>query len=271
MPSRPRVYKTEGIILRRRNIGEADSIFTVFSPTEGKFDAVAKGVRKPRSHMRGHLEPLTKCRVMIAKGRSLDVLTQAENVTSYLGIRDDLDRLATGLYAAELIDRFLGEREAAPEAYALLSALLDGLDEGQTVDLARWFEVQLLQQSGYEIQAERCAVCGDQLPPEATLLCPSAGGLVCKDCRGGVGPGRLISVRAIKVLRFTRTASLDEFSQLRLDDALSGELRAGLADMVRQIVESESRAGRFLGDLAALPSAVTPDGVVTPGSVARGD
>jgi DNA repair protein RecO (recombination protein O) len=253
MPSRPRVYKTEGIILRRRNIGEADSIFTVFSPTQGKFDAVAKGVRKARSHMRGHLEPLTRCRLMVAHGRSLDVLTQAETVASCLGIRDDLDRLATGLYAAELIDRFLGEREAAPEPYALLSALLDGLNEGLTVDLARWFEVQLLACTGYEIQAERCAVCSRQLAPEPTLFCPSAGGLACGDCRGGVGPGRLISVRAIKVLRFARSASLDEFAQVHLGDELASELRAALADVVREIVETETRAGRFLGELAALP------------------
>ena len=271
MSSRSRVYKTEGIILRRRNIGEADSIFTVFSPTEGKFDAVAKGVRKPRSHMRGHLEPLTKCRVMIAHGRSLDVLTQAETVAPYLRVRDDLDRLATGLYAAELVDRFVGEREAVPESYALLSALLEGLDEGLTVEVARWFEVQLLQRSGYEIQAERCAICARQFDPEPTLLCPSAGGLVCARCRGGVGPGRLISVRAMKVLRFARTASLDEFAQLRLDDSLCGELRAGLADMLREILESESRTGRFLGDLAALPHSVTSGVVAVSGSTERGD
>ena len=66
MSQRARVYSTEGIILHRRNFGEADTIFTVFSPTEGKFEAVAKGVRKARSHMRGHLEPLTRSKLLLA-------------------------------------------------------------------------------------------------------------------------------------------------------------------------------------------------------------
>src|SRR6185295_3537772 len=67
LAERPRVYNVEGVILRRRNIGEADSIFTVLSPYAGKFDAVARGVRKPRSRMRGHLEPLTRCRLLLAR------------------------------------------------------------------------------------------------------------------------------------------------------------------------------------------------------------
>ena len=254
MGARPRVYKTEAIILRRRNIGEADSIFTVFSPNEGKFDAVARGVRKARSHMRGHLEPLTKSRLMLAQGRSLDVLTQAETVAPYTSLREDLDRLATGLYAAELIDRFAGEREAAPDLYALLSAVLEGLDEGLPVDVVRWYEVQLLAHCGYEVQAERCTVCARALEPIPTLLCPSAGGLVCEGCRDGVGPGRLISVRAIKVLRFARSASIDQFAQLRFGYGLGMELRTALADVIRGIVDAETRVGRFLDALDALPS-----------------
>jgi len=263
MAARLRVYKTEGIILRRKNVGEADSIFTVFSATEGRFDAVARGVRKARSHMRGHLEPLTRSRLMLAQGRSLDVLTQAETVAPYLSLREDLERLATGLYAAELIERFAGEREPAPELYALLSALLEGLDEGMPVDLARWFEVQLLARTGYEVQADHCATCAGPLAQVATLLCPSAGGLVCGGCRNGAGPGRLISVRAVKVLRFARTASLDQFAQLRLGDGLGLELRSALADVIREIVDAETRVGRFLGDIEALPpvSALDEDSV----------
>ena len=83
MAARPRVYRAEGVILRRRNLGEADSILTVFSGNEGKFEAIARGVRKARSRMRGHLEPLTRSRVLVARGRNLDVFTQAETVDAY--------------------------------------------------------------------------------------------------------------------------------------------------------------------------------------------
>ena len=125
MSQRPRVYTTEGVILRRRNIGEADTIFTVFSPTEGKFDAVAKGVRKPRSHMRGHLEPLTRSKLLLAHGRTLDVFTQAETITGYRTLREDLDLCGAAVYCAELVVRFTAERQEHRELYELLIDILD--------------------------------------------------------------------------------------------------------------------------------------------------
>ena len=259
MGNRPRVYKTEAIILRRRNIGEADSILTVFSPREGKFDAVARGVRKARSHMRGHLEPLTRSRVMLAQGRSLDVFTQAETIAPYLLLRSDLERSASALYGAELIDRFVGEREAAEEAFALFSLLLDGLEEGLRIQVLRWFEVQLLAVSGYELQVEACSVCSQRLKAQETLLCPSAGGLVCDSCRAGAGPGRMLSVRAIKVLRFARTATIDQFSGVQCDESLQRELRSALGDVIREVTEAETRAGRFVDVVASLPAASTLD------------
>jgi len=256
MSGRPRVYKTEAIVLRRRNVGEADSIFTLLFPREGKFDAVARGVRKARSHMRGHLEPLTRSRVMLAQGRSLDVLTQAETIAPYLVVRGDLERSAAALYGAELIDRFVGEREAAQEAFALFSLTLDALEGGLSCNVLRWFEVQLLGLSGYEFQVETCAVCSKRLTAQDTLLCPGAGGLVCEGCRAGAGPARLLSLRAIKVLRYARSATIDQFASVNCDEMLERELRSALADLVREVTEVDTRAGRFVDDVASLPAHV---------------
>jgi DNA repair protein RecO (recombination protein O) len=49
VPARERTYRTEAIILRRKDFGEADRILTLFTPGEGKVRVVAKGIRKPRS------------------------------------------------------------------------------------------------------------------------------------------------------------------------------------------------------------------------------
>ncbi len=258
MAERPRVYKTEGIILRRRNVGEADSIFTVLSPREGKFDAVARGVRKARSHMRGHLEPLTHANLMIAQGRSLDVFTQAQTVEPYLALREDLDRSAVAIYAAELVDRFLEEREPAVSVFTLLADLFHSLDCGAPVHVLRFFELHLLSIAGYEVQVERCAVCGARLEPEPALLSGAAGGLVCYACRGAAGAGRLVSVQAIKVLRFARTASFTQFANLRMDDSLTAELQRGLHDFIVHVLEAETRSGKYVDAVSALPARSSP-------------
>jgi DNA repair protein RecO (recombination protein O) len=251
---RPRIYKTEGIILRRRNLGEADTIFTVFADREGKFDAIAKGVRKSRSRMRGHLEPLTRTKMMLAKGRSLDVFTQAETVTPYRGLREDLERSASAIYCAELVDRFAPEHQELPGLYELILEVFDALDGGAPEYVVRYFEQHLLAQMGYEVQLDACAVCGKRLAEEDAMLSASAGGLVDYGCRVVAGSGRVVSVRAIKVLRYARGASIEAFAGIRVDGELAHELQAALADIVRYVLDREVNSGRFVAQVTALES-----------------
>lgn len=250
MSGRARSYNTEGVILRRRNIGEADSIFTVFSPREGKFDAVARGVRKPRSHMRGHLEPLTRSQLHLAQGRNLDVFTQAETIAAYRAVRDDLDRLTLALYCCELVDRFTVDRSPQPEMYALLNELLEGLDSEAPLTIGRSFELQILALSGFELQLSACAICGSRIPEGDTLFSAASGGLVCDGCRGAAGTGRIISVRAIKVLRFARSSTIGQFAGLRLDEQLESELQRALSDAIRHNLDRETNSGRYVEALA---------------------
>ncbi|MEO8538476.1 MAG: DNA repair protein RecO [bacterium] len=250
MSNRARSYNTEGVVLRRRNLGEADSIFTVFSPTEGKFDAIAKGVRKPKSHMRGHLEPLTRSKMHIAQGRNLDVFTQAETIAGYRAVRDDLDRLTLALYCSELVERFTVDRSPQPQLYDLLNELLEGLDTNGPLTIGRSFELQILAMSGYEMQLANCAICGARFPEGDTLFSAASGGLVCENCRGTAGTGRILSVRAIKVLRFARTASIGQFAGLRLDEGLESELQRALGDAIRIVLDRETNSGKFVEELA---------------------
>lgn len=253
MSDRPRVYTTEGVILRRRNIGEADSIFTVFSPTEGKFDAVARGVRKARSHMRGHLEPLTRSKLLLAHGRTLDVFTQAESIAGYRHMRDDLDACTSALYCAALVDRFTGDREPHQDVYTLLLDLLEALDEGAPLHVVRHFELAILGMMGYEPQFDGCALCGARLPAEDALLSASAGGFVCHVCRALAGGGRVVSVRSIKVLRFARGSTIAQFAGLKLEDRLAREVQSALADLIRYVLDREPLSGKYLDQVARLP------------------
>jgi len=254
LSARARVYKTDGVIIRRRNLGEADSIFTVFSGDQGKFDAIARGVRKARSHMRGHLEPLTRSSLMLAHGRTLDVFTQAQTIHAYRAVREDLDRTASALYCAELVDQISAERVPNPELFALFVSILDALEGSAPAHVVQYFELRLLAASGYEIQLDRCAVCDGRLAEEETVLSPAAGGLVCRGCRPAAGQGRIISVRGIKVLRFARGATLEAFAGLRMDAGLAREVQAALSSVVVHTLERELNTERHLADVARLPA-----------------
>ena len=252
MPARPRVYRAEAVILRRRNLGEADSIFTVLSDREGKFDAIARGVRKARSRMRGHLEPLTRSRVLVAQGRNLDIFTQAETVSAYRALHEDLAASAEALYCLELVDRFTEERQPLPELYAFLVGVLEVLERGAGASATRHFELRLLSILGYEPQIDDCALCDGRLPEQETLLSPSTGGLVCRSCRGAAGGGRLVSVAVIKLLRFARRVDTASFAAVSLPEGTASELQAALAELVRYHLNREPNARRFVESVAAL-------------------
>lgn len=257
---RPRVYRVEGVILRRRNIGEADSVLTVFSLDEGKFDAIARGARKARSRMRGHLEPLTRSRLLLARGRTLDVFTQAETVSTYRRLREDLVASAEALCCLELVDRFTGEREPLPDLYALLVTALDALDAGGGPLAARHFEQRLLSLLGYEPHIDACTLCDGRLPQEETLLSAATGGFVCRPCRPEAGDGRVVSVAVVKLLRFARRVDVDAFATVRTSPGEAEELRAAIADLVRYHLDREPNTRRFAEGVGALDRRVRHEG-----------
>ena len=77
------LYRDEGVVLRTTKLGEADRIVTLLTRSHGKIRAVAKGVRRVKSRFGGRLEPFMRVDVLIATGRTLDVVSQAESISAY--------------------------------------------------------------------------------------------------------------------------------------------------------------------------------------------
>ena len=171
-----RVYRTEGIVLRRQDFGEADRIITLYSPTHGKIRAIGKGVRRTKSRVGGHVELFTHVNVLVAQGRNLDIITQAEARGTFAAIRDDLWRATYACYCAELVDRMTEERlenRAIFDLLLLQLGYLNGAAEpGQRrAELSvRTFELRLLGVLGYAPELFRCVECGEPLKPEENRI-----------------------------------------------------------------------------------------------------
>jgi DNA repair protein RecO (recombination protein O) len=142
----PRRYVTDAIVLSRFDLGEADRVLTLITPQHGKLKAIAKGIRRPTSRLGGSLEPFAELTVVLARGRTSDVVTEVHVGHAWLALRARLESAATAWYLAELADRSLEERHAAEPLYALLRRsyeLLDaGMDPGR---VARWYEVHRMK------------------------------------------------------------------------------------------------------------------------------
>jgi DNA repair protein RecO (recombination protein O) len=247
---RPRVYKTHAIVLRQRKLGEADKIVTLYCAYKGKVDAVAKGVRRTKSRLAGHLEPLTLGSYLIAEGRDLDIVTQAETVEAFAALRQDLQRLSRGLYCAELVDRLTPERSEGNPVFRLLQEVLGQLDSEEAYETAvRRFEMRLLDELGYKPALDTCAVCAKSLEPLTNFWSAAAGGVVCPNCAGDTLGLTPLSLNGLKVLRLLQRASFAEAARVRLSPALASEIEACLADQIRFVLEREVRSARFVETL----------------------
>lgn len=243
----PRLYKTEAIVLRQRKLGEADRILTLFTPAHGKLDAKAKGVRKTTSRMSGHLQPLNRCMVQLARGRTMEVVAGCETLESFQPLRDDLDRLSRALYAAELADRFLPERLENLPTYRLLLDTLRRLQGETDADLLlRHYEMGLLERSGFRPELERCLGCQKPLQPVQNFFSPVAGGTYCAPCGAGAAGSRALSVNGLKVLRLLQRASYKEVGGLNLPPALSQEVERHLRSYIVCVLERDVNAAAFV-------------------------
>ncbi len=247
--SRIRTYRTEGVVIRQMPLGEADRILTLCSPDMGKVRAVAKGVRRTKSRLGGHLELLNRASVSVAIGRNLDTISEASAISTFGGIREDLGRVSRAMYVAELVDTFLMEGNGNRAIYSLLLNSLLWLERADNQDLLmRWFEMRLLECSGYMPELVHCVECREWLEPADHLFVCDAGGVLCPSCRSASsGPLLPLRVNTMKTLRFVqRELQFDNVETLRVSEQILKDTERLMRSYIRYIAEREVRSAEFV-------------------------
>ena len=167
-------------------IGESDKVISMFSAERGLVRAVAKGAKKPGTKMAGKSEALCANKLLIAKGRSLDIITQAESIETFRKVRTDLKRLTFCLYYAELTAAFGEGLEEESEVYyhVLLNSLR--MQEALISDarqLSLEFSMFLLKQLGVSPELTVCVRCRQPLTEyNIAAFYSETGGIGCNRC-----------------------------------------------------------------------------------------
>ncbi len=248
MSRRSRSIRTEAVVLRQKNFGEADRILTLFTARLGKLSAIAKGVRRPGSRTGGHLDLYQRTDILLAKGRNLYIITQAEVIDGYRAVREDLARVSYASYCAELLDRFtVEEGEAQPPLYDLLTDTLSRLAETPNLALAtRYFELQLLALVGFRPDLHTCVIGGETVQAEDQFFSAAEGGVVCPT-DGPERPGAVpLSLAALKVLRHLQRSPYDVVQRLQLGQAVHREVELVMERYISTILERRLKSADFV-------------------------
>lgn len=142
-------FKTEGIILRRRNFGEADRILTVFTLQKGKISVLAKGVRRITSRRAGNVELLNRVMMYMYQARGMPILTEAESLDTFSRIKGDLTLSTYAYHIIELVDKLTAENQENRTLYEHLVNVLKRLERSPRQILIRAFEAKTLSYLGF--------------------------------------------------------------------------------------------------------------------------
>lgn len=159
-----RTYKATGINLKTQVFGESDRLVTILTKEYGLLTAIAPGARKHNSSLGGRSAMFVVNEVLIAKGRSLDKITQANTVKSYPGLAKDLGKLAASQYLAEIVLSQALSENPQEELYELLNehlARLENVSSNNSLEVVAYLchaVFQFLALAGFAPQVDVCCL-----------------------------------------------------------------------------------------------------------------
>jgi DNA repair protein RecO (recombination protein O) len=192
------LYHDVGVVLRTYKLGESDRIVVLHTLENGKVRAVAKGVRKTKSKFGARLEPMSHVKLLLYRGRELDIVSQAEAIEPLSPMLSSLDRASQGLAALEAVDSLSLDREPNQRLYKMLVGVLRTIAADPSPLNVPAFYWKLLAHEGLRPELHQCVRCGES-EPDVQLVSFDLieGGVMCRSCRSG----QAISAGALELLR----------------------------------------------------------------------
>ncbi len=277
MSHNERIYRTQAVVLSRRDYGEADRILTIFTPDLGKQEWIAKGIRKTTSRKAGHLELFTHATLMVAKARTWDIVTEAATLESFPHLRTNLDAIGYTSCICELISHFTEKDDdnlplwdlllltlrALNTAYQGTSAYPSPVSAAQPgeselhlsapqVDpqlLLCWFELHLLGVTGFQPQLFHCLACSEALTAVTNFLSLEDGGVFCPRCGSGQDNVEPLEADVLKILRHLQRSGWSEVQSLRVRPFILQATETILYRYLITVLERQLKSVNFLRKL----------------------
>jgi DNA repair protein RecO (recombination protein O) len=243
--------KTEGIVLKRTDYSESSQIVTLFTRDFGRLRGIAKGAKRPRKGLPNTLDLLNRVDLVFLRKPpgQLHVFAEWTVIENFLRLRQNLDKLYSGLYVAELLYELTEESEESAALYALL---LDTLRALATKDDALasvfLFEINLLCLLGHMPEVKKCVVCGRSLPARARFS-PRDGGALCSGCHARGSLRLEVSRGALSALATLAQAEKNLVRRLKIGSTTRREIRSILSACMVELLGREPRTLRFLSSL----------------------
>lgn len=213
-----RTYRTHVIVLDKVKLKETDLILTLLSESGKQIRAVGKGARKPGSRLAARCELFCLSDLLLAHGRALDVVSQAELLEAPLGVDVDFDLISAASAVTELAKHCSYEDVEDPFVFSITKRALEiigsGLDSPHQDLIVAAYAFKLLSHVGYRPDFSGCVACGDE---QCSFFSAQAGGLLCASCAVSVPGAERVDAATVGWLRAIMALRFDELTAAAID------------------------------------------------------
>ncbi len=206
------LYHATGIVLSRRDRGEADRWYSVLTEEFGKIEVLARGGHKMLAKLTPHLEMPAVVNFHVVNGRQYDTLAGTNRVQSFPNIYGDLNRLVLIQNALHLTDLATRPNDPEQNFLKMVKSLLEVVDQATEITSERAsfllgsYALKLMSLIGYHPELSRCLSCKLTISPGSYRWHALKGGVVCHGCVDRDNEqwfaARLMSDEALKLVRF---------------------------------------------------------------------
>ncbi|MDY2778215.1 MAG: DNA repair protein RecO [Collinsella sp.] len=223
-----RTYRTRALVLAKTKLKETDLILTLLDETGRQIRAVAKGARKPGARLAARCELFCTVDLLLAHGRNLDVISQAELLSAPLGAASSLPALTAASVITEIARLASFEDAEDPFVFAIACRALElagecAEDEPHLDVLVAAYIFKMLSHIGYRPVCDGCVACGDAA---LSHFSASAGGLLCASCAATVPGAEPIEPAVVAWLRSLIGLRFDELVLAPVDRFMASLLLA---------------------------------------------
>ncbi len=211
-------------MLDKTKLRETDLIFTLLAENGTQLRAVGKGARKPGSRLAARCELGCTVDALFARGRSLDVISEATLVDAPLGASPSYELLSSVSALVDVARYCCFEDAEDPFVFAITARALSvlagdgtGSLDGVHLDLVvAAYVFKLLAHLGYHPDFSSCVACGDAA---VTYFSGTAGGLLCASCASSIPGAEEVDRTTVEWLRSLMALRLDELAAAPCDSA----------------------------------------------------
>lgn len=234
-------YKYTGIILNKRNIGEMDRIYTIYTLEGGKIRSLAKSVRKSQAKLAASLENVTMADITIARTRGLGKITGSIVEQNFSELKQDCDALLETFLGLSIFDKLVDFENPDPAVFQILKDYLEAVNEcaqkkvtEKYVLLRLAFITKLLNALGYAIEVSACVSCGNMLSENFLSFSAQHGGTLCNKCsKDNLENCLPIGANAIKLLRLFLSHRMNVIKKINAESRDCDSARLALDEFLR--------------------------------------